>query len=342
MRNKTACLKGFVAFLAVLAFLTFGSPVLAFQDIGRPSPEAMKGLYPGKTYSPYAQRSFPSRVYWGETHLHTGLSLDAGLFGNKLGHEEAYRFARGEEIASATGLPVKLSRPLDWLVITDHSDMMGFATDLQRGAANILAVPKGREWYEGLEKIEDGQWIMVSGKLVEEKTEIALPNFRFGRAMLSSVHKTYHLQPEKIMSYDRVDQLPLLTDQFGIKTNRLFTKALQESGLWRDLEGNGPFTIFVPVDQAIENISGVSFDELPPDALKQLASSHIVMGKFFTRDLMEQEKLEAINDRVLQIELVNGTLRINQSRLLLKNTEARNGLIQYIYPAIIPDEWEIK
>lgn len=72
MRNKTACLKGFVAFLAVLAFLTFGSPVLAFQDIGRPSPEAMKGLYPGKTYSPYAQRSFPSRVYWGETHLHTG------------------------------------------------------------------------------------------------------------------------------------------------------------------------------------------------------------------------------------------------------------------------------
>ena len=83
-------------------------------------------------------------MYWGETHLHTGLSLDAGLFGNILDHEDAYRFARGEEIKSSTGLPVKLGRPLDWLVITDHSDMMGIATDIQSGAPNILAVPKGK------------------------------------------------------------------------------------------------------------------------------------------------------------------------------------------------------
>ncbi len=131
--------------------LALATPALA-QDIGSPSPEALKGLYPGKAYSPYAQRSFPSRVYWGDTHLHTGLSLDAGLFGNILGHEDAYRFARGEEIKSSSGLPVKLGRPLDWLVITDHSDMLGFATDLQRGAPNILADPKGREWYEGFQK----------------------------------------------------------------------------------------------------------------------------------------------------------------------------------------------
>ena len=118
-------------------------------DIGSPQPDVIEGLYPGRAYSPYAERSFPSRVFWGETHLHTGLSLDAGLFGNTLGHEEAYRFARGEQVTSATGLPVKLGRPLDWLVITDHSDMMGFAPDVQRGAPNILAEPKGREWYEG-------------------------------------------------------------------------------------------------------------------------------------------------------------------------------------------------
>jgi hypothetical protein len=122
------------------------------QDIGTPDPEVLKNLYPGETYSPYAQRSFPSNVYWGETHLHTGLSLDAGLFGNILGHEDAYRFARGEEIKSSTGLPVKLSRPLDWIVITDHSDMMGIAFDIQKGSPNVLAVPKGKEWHEGFKK----------------------------------------------------------------------------------------------------------------------------------------------------------------------------------------------
>ena len=122
------------------------------SDIGNPDPEVLKGLYPGKTYSPYAQRSFPNQIYWGETHLHTGLSLDAGLFGNILGHEEAYRFARGEEIVSSTGLPAKLGRPLDWIVITDHSDMMGIANDIQEGAPNIMAVPKGKEWAEGFQK----------------------------------------------------------------------------------------------------------------------------------------------------------------------------------------------
>ncbi len=125
---------------------------LAQHDAGTPPPENFESLYPGKAYSPWAQRSFPSQVFWGETHLHTGLSLDAGLFGNTTGHDEAYRLARGEEITSSTGLPVKLSRPLDFLVITDHSDMMGIATDIQNGAPNIMAIPQARAWAEGFAK----------------------------------------------------------------------------------------------------------------------------------------------------------------------------------------------
>ena len=135
----------------IITIFTLPRMALAY-DIGKPDPEVVKGLYPGKAYSPYAQRTFPSRVYWGDTHLHTGLSLDAGLFGNVLSPEDAYRFARGEEIKSSTGLPVKLGRPLDWLVVTDHTDMMGIAPDIQRGTPNILAVPKGKEWHEGFSK----------------------------------------------------------------------------------------------------------------------------------------------------------------------------------------------
>jgi hypothetical protein len=116
-----------------------------------PSRESLTDIYPGKAYSPYAQRSFPSHVFWGDTHLHTRLSADAGLFGNTLGLEEAYRFARGEEVTSATNQPVKLARPLDWLVIADHSDLMGFAEDIAKGAPNILALPEGKRWYEGMQ-----------------------------------------------------------------------------------------------------------------------------------------------------------------------------------------------
>ena len=93
--------------------------------------------------------SLPERPLWGDTHLHTGLSLDAGAFGNTLGPDEAWRFAKGEQVISSTGQPLRLSRPLDWMVLTDHTDLMGFATDLQAGKPNILADPKGLEWYKG-------------------------------------------------------------------------------------------------------------------------------------------------------------------------------------------------
>jgi hypothetical protein len=115
----------------------------------QPSEDSLSGLYPGKAYSPYAQRSFPSRPLWGDTHLHTGLSVDAGLFGARLGVADAYKFARGEELVSSTGQPVKLSRPLDWLVVADHSDAMGFVQDLAAGDPNILSFEEGQRWHDG-------------------------------------------------------------------------------------------------------------------------------------------------------------------------------------------------
>jgi hypothetical protein len=79
---------------ALCSLLLVGLAANAFAQI-TPSKESLSDVYPGKAYSPYAQRSFPDRVFWGDTHLHTGLSVDAGLFGARLGLDEAYRFARG-------------------------------------------------------------------------------------------------------------------------------------------------------------------------------------------------------------------------------------------------------
>ena len=74
-------------------------------------------LFERETYSPYAGRTFPTRPLWGDTHLHTSNSLDARAFGALLDPEQAYRFSRGEEVTTSHGLQVKLSRPLDWLVV---------------------------------------------------------------------------------------------------------------------------------------------------------------------------------------------------------------------------------
>jgi len=100
-------------------------------------------------YSPYAGRNFPTRPLWGDTHLHTAISVDAGTM-NRVGQEDAFRFARGEEITTTHGLRAKLSRPLDFLVVSDHAEMYGLMPQLLSGDPEILATEVGRRWYEEL------------------------------------------------------------------------------------------------------------------------------------------------------------------------------------------------
>jgi hypothetical protein len=129
--------------------------VTSFAQIeGNLDQKTAEKVHGGKAYSPYANRNFPTRPYFGDTHLHTGFSMDAGAFGAKTTPRDAYRLARGEQIMASSNQPVKLGRPLDFLVVADHSDNMGFFPDLFAGKPHILANATGRKWYE---MIQSGQ-----------------------------------------------------------------------------------------------------------------------------------------------------------------------------------------
>jgi Protein of unknown function (DUF3604) len=118
-------------------------------DVGTIDKETADKVFPPKRpYSPWAGRNFPTRPLFGDTHTHTSFSMDAGAFGARLDPSDAYRFAKGEEITASSGQLTKLSRPLDFLVVTDHSDNMGFFPQLLAGAPNMLADPTGRRWYD--------------------------------------------------------------------------------------------------------------------------------------------------------------------------------------------------
>lgn len=99
-------------------------------------------------YSPYPQQEFPNRVFFGDTHLHTSYSWDAGMVFNTLSPTDAYNFAKGQTVTSGTGLPAKLQRPLDWLVVSDHSDGLGIAPLLARADEALLADEFGAELYD--------------------------------------------------------------------------------------------------------------------------------------------------------------------------------------------------
>ena len=105
-------------------------------------------------YSPYVNRDYPQNVYWGDSHLHTSYSWDAGLVGNTLGPDKAYRFAKGEQIISSTKLPVKLVRPLDWLVVADHAESLGVAVLIEQSDPAVLASEVGKVSHDYYKKGE--------------------------------------------------------------------------------------------------------------------------------------------------------------------------------------------
>src|SRR5450432_2987226 len=145
---------GFAALLtAGVALPAFAAEQTANTDIGTLDQQTAEKAFPSKPpYSPYAGRNYPTRPLFGDTHLHTSFSFDAGAFGCRLGPKDAYRFAKGEELTASMGERVKLSRPLDFLVVSDHSDNMGFFPQLLAGDPKILADPQGRKWYRMIQE----------------------------------------------------------------------------------------------------------------------------------------------------------------------------------------------
>ncbi|MFN6130160.1 MAG: DUF3604 domain-containing protein [Planctomycetota bacterium] len=140
----------FVRCFAITTMMMFGSTSWAQQsvttDVGTIQVDKTKKYFKQHGYSPYAGRNFPDRPLWGEMHLHTSWSPDAVGGGTRVSPEAAYQLARGEEIVSSTGQPVRLSRPLDWLAIADHSDALGVVSDVIAGKPELMTDPQLRRW----------------------------------------------------------------------------------------------------------------------------------------------------------------------------------------------------
>jgi hypothetical protein len=184
----------FTLFFSWSASAQSGSATEAGSDLGTFYPDQEAPLFKKPSYSPYAGRNFPTRVLWGDTHLHTANSLDAAAFGNTLGPEEAYRFARGEEVTSSSGQRVKLSRPLDFLVVADHAEGLGATVELKNGNPLLLADPTLKRWHD----------LMAGGRGVDAALEIirsvgtgTTPKAMFSPTLVRNVWQAYTTTAER-------------------------------------------------------------------------------------------------------------------------------------------------
>jgi hypothetical protein len=115
-----------------------------------------------ESYSPNAGIEYPQNLYWGDTHVHSSWSPDAGGSGNeRLTPEHAFRFARGEEITAHNGQKIRLRRPLDFLLVSDHAEYLGLYPMLEEKYPPLLATERGARW---LRLLEEGRRSLIGGE----------------------------------------------------------------------------------------------------------------------------------------------------------------------------------
>ena len=148
-------------------------------------------------YSPYATGANQKQVLWGDTHLHTTLSLDARAFGVELDQETAYRFARGEQVTSTHGIAVKLQRPLDFLVVTDHSDAMGTMAEIIGGNKTFMQDATVADWNKRLNDSGNENILATRMEVMTSLTDGSAPKVLFDEGFFKTTWDNYLSTAEK-------------------------------------------------------------------------------------------------------------------------------------------------
>ena len=161
---------------SILTVAAIALVVLSGSALGQLTPDKDQLVEQPIPYSPYVDQHFPQRVFFGDTHFHSSLSVDSGMIGNRIDLDQALRFARGEEIVTSTGQRARLKRPLDFLVLSDHAEYLGLADLIATANPELLATDVGKEWYDAVQKGGDAAWAKVITMMDDFSSGI--PRFR--------------------------------------------------------------------------------------------------------------------------------------------------------------------
>lgn len=116
--------------------------------------------------------------------------------------------------------------------------------------------------------------------------------------------------------------------------------ALTAAGLVEALKGEGPFTVFAPTDEAFAKLpEGTVETLLKPENKEQLTdilTYHVVSGDVRAETAVTLDAATALNGKTLKLEVKDGALHINESKVTAADVVATNGVIHVIDTVLIP------
>ncbi len=178
------------------------------------APESAQDIEAKRRFSVVAGRKYPTRVYFGDTHTHTANSGDAFIGGDRLTPEKAYRFARGEEVVSSSGVPAKLARPLDFLVIADHVEGLGVMMQAYEGNLALVVDPVAARWNRAL-RAGGTDAIAATEEIVSAQANRSMPPvFRNQNVIAPVMRSVWH---DYIATADRFNEPGRFTALIGFE-----------------------------------------------------------------------------------------------------------------------------
>ena len=260
--RKTYAIGILVLFIGLIGFLyvqyRLSAPFLSDDEIAQIGADVAAQDESAITGRHFREASFPPRnplknVYFGDLHVHTSLSFDSYLFGNRLTLDQAYRFAKGEALPNPGGEQMRLAAPLDFVAITDHAEGFG----LHEVCADPQLSEFGGEFCERMQTPDGGFFLELRQQGEQRPPVSTLSNMlrvgadpsRFAAMTWQAIAAAAeeHNDPGRFTAFAGFEYSPPLPDSGKIHRNVIFRSgdvpnnavsafdAATELDLWRQL-----------------------------------------------------------------------------------------------------------
>jgi len=185
----------------------------------------------------------------------------------------------------------------------------------------------------------------VQGQKVDIKTDMGKVYVNDAQVILTDIEASngvIHvidtvILPEQAAAAEAQDIVEIASGDERFKT---LVAAVQAAGLVETLQGEGPFTVFAPTDEAFAKLPAGTIDNLlKPENKQQLVdilTYHVVAGKVLAADVVKLTEAETVQGEKVAIKTDMGSVYVNDAEVILTDIEASNGVIHVIDTVILP------
>lgn len=141
---------------------------------------------------------------------------------------------------------------------------------------------------------------------------------------------------------DKKDKSDIVGLAAGTADLSTLVAAVKAAGLVETLQGEGPFTVFAPTNEAFAALPEGTLESLlkpeNKDQLVKILTYHVVPGKVKSTDLKDGMKVNTVEGEKVKIAISDAVVKVNDAKVISADVMASNGVVHVIDKVILPPQ----